>query len=108
MVYAKGSVINGKVVLTEQQTIDTSTLTAGCFMIQIHGAEACTTCENLDKPRKCGGMSIREKYGVPLPKKQKNYSNIVCGPYKDHPNGDCYKCPRQKCTLRVEDYKEAL
>jgi hypothetical protein len=67
MIYAKGHVVNGNVVLTEQQTIDTSTLTSDCFLIQIKGASACTNCENLNKPRKCGGMGIREKFGVPAP-----------------------------------------
>lgn len=67
MLYAKGNVVNGKVILTEKKTIDQSKLTADCFMIQIKGAEACKTCENLNKPRICGGMALREKYGVPPP-----------------------------------------
>jgi len=67
MVYAKAKYENGKVVFTERQEIDTSTLTPGCFLIQIKGKEACATCENLNKPRKCGGMELREKYGVPPP-----------------------------------------
>jgi hypothetical protein len=67
MVYAKGHVVNGNVILTDQKVIDTSTLTSDCFLIQIRGAEACTTCDNLNKPRKCGGMNIREKFGVPAP-----------------------------------------
>jgi hypothetical protein len=67
MIYAKGIVINGNVVLSEQQTIDTSNLTSDCFMIQMKGASACTNCEYLNKPRKCGGIKIREKYGVPAP-----------------------------------------
>lgn len=73
MIYATAKVVNGKVVLSNQQVIDTKTLTADCFLIQIKGAAACTDCENLNKPRKCGGMRLREKYGVPAPvvKKQK-------------------------------------
>lgn len=67
MLYAKGNVVNGKVILTEKKTIDQSKLTADCFMIQINGAAACNTCENLNKPRKCGGMALRGKYGVPPP-----------------------------------------
>jgi len=105
MIYAKGTVVNGSVVLSEVQEIDQRTLSADCFMIQIKGASACTTCENLNKPRICGGMRIREKFGVPPPIKKKSYSSITCGPYKGHPSGDCYRCPRQKCTQRVEPYK---
>lgn len=67
MIYATAKVVNGKVVLSNQQVIDTKTLTADCFLIQIKGAAACTDCENLNKPRKCGGMRLREKYGVPAP-----------------------------------------
>lgn len=67
MIYATANIVNGKVVLSNQQKIDQSTLTADCFLIQINGAAACTNCENLNKPRKCGGMAIREKYGVPAP-----------------------------------------
>lgn len=67
MIYGKGRIVNGKVVITEQRKIDETTLTADCFMIQINGAEACKTCENLNKPRKCGGMRLREKLGVPPP-----------------------------------------
>lgn len=74
MIYAKGNLVNGKIVLTEQREIDQATLTSDCFLIQINGAAACTRCENLNKPRKCGGMGIREKYGVPAPivKKRKS------------------------------------
>jgi hypothetical protein len=39
MVYAKAKYENGKVVFTERQEIDTSTLTPGCFLIQIKGKE---------------------------------------------------------------------
>lgn len=67
MIYAKGNVVNGKLVLTEKKIIDQSSLSADCFMIQINGAAACKTCENLNKPRICGGMALREKYGVPPP-----------------------------------------
>jgi hypothetical protein len=67
MIYAKGNVVNGKMVLSDVQQIDQSTLTSDCFLIQIQGASACTTCENLNKPRICGGMKLREKYGVPAP-----------------------------------------
>lgn len=67
MIYATASVVNGKVVLDNMQQVDTSELSADCFMIQIKGAAACTDCENLNKPRKCGGMRLREKYGVPAP-----------------------------------------
>lgn len=67
MVYAKGHVENGKLVMTDVQEIDQTTLTADCFLIQIKGASACTTCENLNKPRVCGGMALRGKYGVPAP-----------------------------------------
>lgn len=67
MIYADGSVVDGQVVLSNVQQINQATLTADCFMIQIKGAAACTTCEYLNKPRLCGGMAIREKYGVPAP-----------------------------------------
>jgi len=67
MIYAKAHLQNGKVALTDVRQIDTNTLTADCFLIQINGADACTSCENLNKPRKCGGMNLREKYGVPPP-----------------------------------------
>jgi hypothetical protein len=97
MVYAKGSVINGKVVLSEQQTIDTSTLTADCFMIQIKGAEACTTCENLNKPRKCGGMKVREKFGVPPPVVKKKPPFKIC-------HETCSWCRNKGCLTRNEEY----
>lgn len=73
MIYATAKVVNGKVVLDNMQQVDTSKLSADCFMIQIKGAAACTDCENLNKPRKCGGMRLREKYGVtaPVVKKRK-------------------------------------
>lgn len=79
MIYAQGNVVNGKVVLTDKKIIDQKTLTADCFMIQIKGASACKTCENLNKPRKCGGMKIRAKYGVPPPitKKRKPQTSPV-------------------------------
>ena len=77
MIYAKAKVVNGHVVLSDIQEVDQSRLTADCFMIQIQGAKACEKCENLNKPRKCGGMRLREKYGVPPPivKKRKK----MCG-----------------------------
>ncbi len=71
MIYGEGKVVNGKVVIENQRTIDQTTLTADCFLIQIKGADACKDCENLNKPRKCGGMRLREKYGVPPPVKKK-------------------------------------
>ena len=90
-------VINGKVVLKDQQIIDTSTLTSDCFMIQIHGATYCTTCENLNKPRKCGGMKLREKFGVPPP--------VV---YKKTPlksgHKTCSWCSKKGCLSRSEEY----
>ena len=70
MIYAKGTVVNGKVVLSDKKIVDTSKFTADCFMIQMNGAAACTNCENLNKPRKCGGMRLREQYGVPPPIKK--------------------------------------
>lgn len=81
MIYAQGNVVKGKVVLTDKKIIDQKTLTADCFMIQIKGASACTTCENLNKSRKCGGMAIRAKYGVPPPitKKRKSQTDTVTG-----------------------------
>jgi hypothetical protein len=74
MIYAKGNLVNGKIVLTEKREIDQTTLTADCFMIQFCGAEACSKCEYLNKPRKCGGMRLREKYGVPAPVVKKRKS----------------------------------
>ena len=62
MIYAKGKVVNGSVVLSDVQEIDQTTLTADCFLIQIQGVAACTKCENLNKPRICGGMALRAKY----------------------------------------------
>lgn len=74
MIYGEAELVNGKVVIVNKRVIDQSTLTADCFMIQIKGADACKGCENLNKPRKCGGMRLREKYGVPPPvtRKSKN------------------------------------
>lgn len=71
MIYATAKVVNGKVVLTDKKIVDTKNFTADCFMIQMKGAAACTNCENLNKPRKCGGMRLREQYGVPAPIKKK-------------------------------------
>lgn len=67
MMYGKAKIVNGKIEITDQKEIDQSTLTSDCFMIQINGAEACKTCEYLNKPRKCRGMKLREKLGVPPP-----------------------------------------
>jgi len=67
MLYSKGHIENGKLVLTDQKQVDQSTLTSDCFVIQIEGPSACTTCEYLNKPRLCGGMKIRARLGVPAP-----------------------------------------
>lgn len=79
MMYFKAKIVNGKPVLYDARHIDQSTLNPGCLLIQIDGAEACQKCENLNKPRKCGGMDLREKYGVPAPVKKKiNPSRCRC------------------------------
>lgn len=67
MIYGKAKLVNGQIVITDQKEIDQSTLTADCLLIQIEGAKACETCQYLNKPRLCGGMRLREKYGVPPP-----------------------------------------
>jgi hypothetical protein len=72
MIYGKGKILNGKIVITDQKVIDQNTLTSDCWLIQFNGPEACKTCECLNKPRKCGGMKLREKYGVPPPVTRKN------------------------------------
>jgi hypothetical protein len=79
MMYATGKVVNGNVVLSDMQQVDQTTLTADCFLIQIRGSSACTDCENLNKPRKCGGMRLRDKYGVPAPvvRKRKPFEDAV-------------------------------
>jgi hypothetical protein len=74
MIYGEAELVNGKVVIVNKRVIDQSTLTADCFLIQIKGADACKNCENLNKPRKCGGMRLREKYGVPPPVTRKSKS----------------------------------
>jgi len=61
------SLPHGNVTLTNIRVIKQSTLTADCLLIQMNGASACTNCECLNKPRLCGGMKLREKYGVPAP-----------------------------------------
>jgi|WetSurMetagenome_2_1015567.scaffolds.fasta_scaffold1231595_2 hypothetical protein len=104
MIYATAKVVNGKVVLSDKKIVDTSAFTADCFMIQMNGAAACTTCENLNKPRKCGGMLLREKYGVPPPVVKKKSEPIICGAYKDKPKGDCHRCNKKSCTQRLDKY----
>lgn len=67
MIYGKGKIVNGNVVITDKREINPASLTEGCLLIQINGADACKECECLNKPRKCGGINLREKYGVPPP-----------------------------------------
>ena len=67
MLYQKSTVENGKMKVTDAKVVDQSQLTSACWIIQIEGAKACTTCEFLNKPRQCGGMKIRELLGVPAP-----------------------------------------
>ena len=67
MLYAKAHIENGQLKLTDEKTVDQSTLTSDCWLIQIEGPTACTTCECLNKPRLCGGMKLRAKLGVPAP-----------------------------------------
>ena len=67
MIYTEVRVENGQLVTTNTKTINQSELTSDCWMIQINGAVACSTCECKNKPRLCGGMAIRKKLGVPEP-----------------------------------------
>ena len=64
MLYQKATVENGQVKILETKVVDQSKLTSDCWMIQIEGAKACEKCEFKNKPRLCGGMKIREKYGI--------------------------------------------
>ena len=54
MLYAKGAVENGRLVLKDEKVIDQSTLTADCWLVQFDGLKACETCE-LKGKRDCGG-----------------------------------------------------
>jgi hypothetical protein len=67
MMYSEARIENGQLVHSNVKIISQSELTSDCWMIQINGAKACTTCEYKNKPRLCGGMAIRKKLGVPEP-----------------------------------------
>lgn len=67
MLFGKAKLVNGKLEIYDKKEIDQTTLTSDCFSIQFEGAKACVACEYRNKPRMCGGMALREKYGVPPP-----------------------------------------
>lgn len=60
MLYQKGKIKNGQIVITESRVIDQSKLTSDCWLIQLDGLSACETCELLNTPN-CGGQAIRKR-----------------------------------------------
>jgi hypothetical protein len=54
MLYAKGTVVDGKLVVTDEKVIDSSSMTDDCWLIQFKGISACQHCE-LRGTDDCGG-----------------------------------------------------
>jgi hypothetical protein len=59
MLYQKGIVKNGQLVITESKEVNQSTLTSDCWPVQIEGLKACAECE-VRRTEECGGESIRK------------------------------------------------
>lgn len=48
MVYQKGKIIDGQLVITDSKEIDQNKLTSDCWLIQFEGLAACKNCEFKD------------------------------------------------------------
>ena len=54
MMYGKGELVNGKLVIKEQKEIKQSELNSDCWLIQFNGLKACQKCD-LKNTKDCGG-----------------------------------------------------
>jgi len=54
MIVGELKLVDGKAVLTNTKTIEQSSLTSDCWLIQFDGLDACKTCPVRGK-RDCGG-----------------------------------------------------
>lgn len=60
MKYQKAKEVNGKLEIVSTKTIDQSSLSSECWIVQFEGLAACETCE-LKDTAECGGSAIRER-----------------------------------------------
>lgn len=75
MLIGKAILENGKIKIVSEKTIDQSTLTSDCLLIQFHGLSECEKCE-CRNTRKCGGGKTLQKMflaSLPPDKKAKNF-----------------------------------
>lgn len=54
MMYGKGKLVDGKLVIVDQKEIDQTSLTADCWPVQFNGLKECETCQYRGK-KSCGG-----------------------------------------------------